>query len=292
MVTQRVTTAEATVLGNTSNTNTGDEVAATDAVAGVIEIATTAEVDTGTDNVRAISPSALTGAAMGGDLGGTWPNPTVDAASDTVAGKIEIATTAEVDTGTDNLRAISPSALTGAAMGGDLGGTWPNPTVDAASDTVAGKVELATVNEVTTGTDTTRAVTADSLGGLPRSFSIAVFDSDTPCAVGNGTIAFCVPLFMDTMEITDCVASVHTAGTTGTMSMQIRRHRLAADADVLSTLLTIDTTEESSTTATVHVIKSTGEEQLNEGDLIYIDVDGVHSTAAKGLTVTITANEP
>jgi hypothetical protein len=38
----------------------------------------------------------------------------VSAASTTTAGKIEIATTAEVTTGTDNTRAISPSALNGA----------------------------------------------------------------------------------------------------------------------------------------------------------------------------------
>ena len=44
-------------------------------------------------------------------------------------------------------------------LAGDLGGTATAPTVVAASETVAGKVELATTAEATTGTDTARAVT-------------------------------------------------------------------------------------------------------------------------------------
>lgn len=47
----------------------------------------------------------------GGDLTGTYPSPLVVVASETVAGKIEIATQAETDTGTDDLRAITPLKL-------------------------------------------------------------------------------------------------------------------------------------------------------------------------------------
>src|SRR6056297_736193 len=54
-----VTDAEATVIGNTSGTNTGDEAAASTTVAGVVELATTAEVDTGTDTARTVTPDAL-----------------------------------------------------------------------------------------------------------------------------------------------------------------------------------------------------------------------------------------
>lgn len=126
----------------------------------------------------------------------------------------------------------------------------------------------------------------------PRSFSIAVFDSATDCATGNGVIAFCVPASMASMDITDVVATAHTAGTTGTMDVQVRRRRVTTDADVLSTKLTIDSTEVSSiTAAAAHVINASNDD-LNEGDLIYIDVDAVQTTEAKGLTVTITAAVP
>ena len=47
------------ILGNVSGTNTGDEPDASTTVKGIIEIATQAEVNTGTDTLRAITPSRL-----------------------------------------------------------------------------------------------------------------------------------------------------------------------------------------------------------------------------------------
>jgi hypothetical protein len=63
-------------------------------VKGIIEIATQAEVTTGTDDLRAITPLKLATA--------------VPAASETAAGKAEIATQAETNTGTDDVRFITP----------------------------------------------------------------------------------------------------------------------------------------------------------------------------------------
>jgi len=57
--TNAVTDAEKTVIGNTSGTNTGDEVASSATVAGVVELATLVEVDAGTDTVRAVTPAGL-----------------------------------------------------------------------------------------------------------------------------------------------------------------------------------------------------------------------------------------
>ena len=56
--------AYAAALDSVSGTNTGDEVAASDTVAGVVELATIAEVDTGTDATRAVTPDALEGSAL------------------------------------------------------------------------------------------------------------------------------------------------------------------------------------------------------------------------------------
>jgi hypothetical protein len=56
--------AEQTLLGNQSGTNTGDEAASSATVAGVVELATIAEVDTGTDTGRAITPAGLAGSAL------------------------------------------------------------------------------------------------------------------------------------------------------------------------------------------------------------------------------------
>lgn len=56
--------AEQTLLGNQSGTNTGDESAASVTVQGIVELATIAEVNTGTDATRAVTPDSLEGSAL------------------------------------------------------------------------------------------------------------------------------------------------------------------------------------------------------------------------------------
>lgn len=72
---------------------------------------------------------------------------TVPDASMTIKGIVELATHAEVTTGTDDVRAVTPAGLHALT----------------ANETQAGLVELATAAETTTGTDDTRAVTPKSL---------------------------------------------------------------------------------------------------------------------------------
>jgi len=92
------------------------------------------------------APDATTGSKgvvqLAGDLGGTAAAPTVVASSATVAGKVELATSAETITGTDTVRAVTPAGL----------------AAKVSSETAQGIVELATAAETTTGTDNTRAV--------------------------------------------------------------------------------------------------------------------------------------
>lgn len=60
-----------------------------------------------------------------------------------------------MDTGSDDTKYVTAKAMK------DSNYLSSMSDVTAASDTVAGKVELATAAETTTGTDATRAVTPD-----------------------------------------------------------------------------------------------------------------------------------
>ena len=171
---------------------------ATTTTLGLVELATDAETNTGTDTQRAITPSNLTAwtgstniTTLGTIVTGTWQGSVIStayiqnlsgtntgdepAASDTVAGIVELATIAETNTGTDATRAVTPDGLNGwtgstniTTLGTITSGTWQGNAISgtylpSASDTVAGIIEIATQTEVNTGTDTVRAVTPNTL---------------------------------------------------------------------------------------------------------------------------------
>jgi hypothetical protein len=158
----------------------------------------------------------------------------------------------------------------------------------AASSTIAGIVELATIAEVNTGTDATRVITPDALAGSNLGIKIVelpVFDWTTDCATGDGKFYFRVPASMNGMNLITVHAEVITAGTTGTMDIQI--HNLTQAADMLSTVLTIDTTETGSDTAATPAVIDATEDDIATNDVLRVDVDVVHTTPAKGLLVTL-----
>ena len=81
-----------------------------------------------------------------------------------------------------------------------------------------------------------------------------------------------------------------TAGTTNTTDIQL--HNLTQTADILSTVITIDSGETGSDTAATPAVINTAEDDLQTNDLIRVDVDAVSTTAAKGLIVTFIARLP
>ena len=121
---------------------------------------------------------------LAGDLGGTASSPTVPGLASKLAtadapelirdtmGTALVAGSNVTITPNDTNDTITISASAGSGspadattsskgvvqLAGDLAGTAAAPTVKAASESVAGKVELATAAETTTGTDNTRAV--------------------------------------------------------------------------------------------------------------------------------------
>lgn len=158
--------------------------------------------------------------------------------------------------------------------------------VGAASESAAGKVELATSAEVDTGTDTGRAIHPD---GLAESYAgkkvieVVPFEFATDVAVGDGAFYFTVPSTFNGMNLVAVHARVITAGTTNSTTIQI--NNVTQAADMLTALLEIETGETGSDTSDPGPTIDTNNDDVATNDLIRIDVDTVSTTAPKGLIV-------
>ena len=182
----------------------------------------------------------------------------------------------------------APSAFATAAQGALADSAIQSS--DTASDTAAGIVELATAAETTTGTDTGRAVTPDGLAGSifgTQVVQLLVFDDSQDVATGDGAgdLFFRVPSTMNGMNLIAVAACVQTAGTTGTTDIQI--HNVTDTADMLSTVITIDSGETDSSTAATAAVINAATDDVATGDILRIDVDAVSTTAPKGLLVEL-----
>lgn len=171
--------------------------------------------------------------------------------------------------------------------------------ISASSTTVSGITEAAIASEVTTGTDAARAVTPDALAGSTifgvKVVEVTAFDWTTDTATGDGKFYFYVPAALNGMNLISVHAQVITAGTTGTTNVDLARCATVATgnvcsgtvADMLSTNLTIDTGEDDSGTAAAAAAIDATNDDVATGQVIRVDVDAVHTTAAKGLIVTM-----
>lgn len=112
-------------------------------------------------------------------------------------------------------------------------------------------------------------------------------------AVGDGQAMFTVPVELNGWTLSLPVGDVATAGTTGTMDFQLRRVRAGAAVDILSTKLTFDSTEATTRTAAAAAVVNASNDDLATGDKIFLDIDAVQTTAAKGLgTIEFLATAP
>lgn len=165
-----------------------------------------------------------------------------------------------------------------------------------ASTTQAGFLtELATSAETDTGTDAARAVSPDGFAGSnygKRVVEFIIIEGATDTAVGDkaGNSTFRVPVEMNGWNLVDVEAHVETAGTTGTTDIQIRN--VTQTADMLSTKITIDSGETDSSTAATPPVIDAANDDVATGDKIAIDIDAISTTAAKGLTVTMSFRLP
>ena len=221
---------------------------------------TDADYLVGTTNAS-LSAEIVVGTTPGGELGGTWAAPTVDT---THSGS---AHHNAVTIGADGEHSLATQVLSGVA----------------ASQTQPGHAELATAAEINTGTDTGRVMPVDQFVASARNvryFLYRVLDPATSHTV-TSTVGGDLELPF-TGTITEIGAWVDTAGTTGTGTIDVN---LNGTTIMTTNKITLDTTEKSSrTAATAPALTTTA---VTAGDLITVDIDGIQTTPAKGLTIRI-----
>jgi hypothetical protein len=144
--------------------------------------------------------------------------------------------------------------------------------------------DLMVISEVSGMSYVTKRVTGANVktfaqSGLPTEVQVAASDETTALTTGTAKVTFRMPY---AMTITAVRASLSTAQASGSIfTVDINE----GGTSILSTKLTIDNTEKTSTTAaTAAVISDTA---LADDAEITIDIDQIGDGTAAGLKVTI-----
>ncbi len=183
--------------------------------------------------------------------------------------------------------AVTTGTLNGTTPGATglsaLAATTASELRDAAGASSGVFADAAVSNTLTIDTMSGNAWTA--LRKKTRTF--VLFGPTTDAATGDGKAYYPIPPELNGANITYVHLWAVTAGTTGTSDVQIARVRSGSPVDVLSTKLTIDSTEQGSDTAASAAVINTSNDDVATNDVLRIDVDDVSSVAPKGLIVTI-----
>lgn len=177
--------------------------------------------------------------------------------------------------------------------------SYLSPTSEASAVNQLEVVKSATGNPVqlnAVGSDTNISLELNPKGtGVIKAkttVQLREFGVATDGSTGDGQTGFEIPAELNGFNLVAVRKTVDTAGTTGTDDTQIRRVRSGTPADMLSTKMTIDSTETSTATAATPAVINTSNDDVATGDMIYIDQDAVQTTKAKGGVVSLTFAKP
>jgi O-glycosyl hydrolase len=116
-----------------------------------------------------------------------------------------------------------------------------------------------------------------------------VIEEATAVATGDGKMHVTIPAELNGMNLVAVGAHVYTVSSSGTPEVQI--HNLTDSADMLTTTLTIDASENDSKDATTSAVIDTDHDDVATGDVLRIDVDTA-GTGTKGLEVRMSFRMP
>ena len=135
--------------------------------------------------------------------------------------------------------------------------------------------------------DSAQQINYPDIFDLPIQYlQFEVFGAGVNTATGDGKYFIHIPIGLSGLSLVEVHALVAVAGVTGTLDVQIAN--VTDSVDMLSTKLTIDTTEVGSDTAATPAVINASNSEIQENDILRVDVDAIHSgTAAKGLYITL-----
>ena len=139
------------------------------------------------------------------------------------------------------------------------------------------ELEYALKTHTHTGADNSSVFTT------VRIIGVEVFASAADVTTGDGKAFVRIPQDMEGYILNSVFATVYTAGTTNTTDIQLRNK--TNSADILTTKVTIDSTETDSRTAATAPVINYANAGVKNGDVIAIDVDAASTTKPLGLFV-------
>lgn len=142
--------------------------------------------------------------------------------------------------------------------------------------TVATEDVFAVVDDPSGTATTKKATLANIIKAIPVEIGVACSDESTAITATGTKATFRMP---HAMTLTGVRASLTGAATTGTVTVDINE----GGTSILSTKLTIDATEKTSTTAATAAVIS--DSALADDAEITVDVDNVADSTATGLKV-------
>ncbi|HKZ49568.1 MAG TPA: hypothetical protein VJ110_01035 [Candidatus Nanoarchaeia archaeon] len=247
---------------------TSGKQAASETVAGVAELATSAEVISGTDAERIVTPAGL--------------QAKIETDEDTTDNLDTKLFSQKAIRAFVNNRIADYADIVVAELEGYLETRIPSEEVqsdlDAAMLSRAAEYSDHVVAELEAYVDSLLSKTI-------KTIELAVFAPTTDVAVGDGAAYFVVPDELNEYEIKKVYATVITAGTTDSTTIQIANVTQAVD--VLSTNVAVETGETSSRTSAIKGTIDTENNFLTSGDVLRVDVDAASTTAPKGLIIEI-----
>lgn len=163
-------------------------------------------------------------------------------------------------------------------------------TIASGAVTLAKMANMATASLIYRRTSNTGVPEVNTLAQLKtdlalQNYSVIVqpVELTADVIVGNGVSAFTIPTHLNGLRITAVHARVLTAGTTNSSTFNIQIN----GTNVLSTAVSIDTGQISSSNAGTPYVIDTAHDDVTTNDLIELDVLTLSTTAPKGLLFRI-----